>query len=165
MKMSRKNLKRVINEFLDTSRQAQATQDNATVYNQVSNSERAAFIAAMNVAAGAKNESLEEGTVTRFPSDRVRSSQIEDEGQDPVGPVYTIQPYGTDLEGDTASLEADDEDMTAREIAMLRNAMRKRKEITQSARASDVYDIEDEIADMADAYSLGNLTDLFADED
>ena len=158
MKITRKKLRKVINEFLDTSKQTQTAQSKSTVYSQVSNSERAAFIAAMNVVDSTRNEKIEEGTVTRFPSDRVRASQIEDERQDPVGPVYTIHDLGGDL-------EADDEDMSAREIAMLRNAMRKRKEISQSVRARDVYDIEDEIADMADAYSYGNLADLFADED
>ena len=62
-------------------------------------------------------------------------------------------------------LEADEEDMTSKEIKMLRQIMGKRKQTSQQTRASDVQDIEDEIEDLADAFMMGNLADLFADED
>ena len=48
---------------------------------------------------------------------------------------------------------------------MLRQIIGKRKQTSQQTRASDVQDIEDEIEDLADAFMMGNLTDLFADED
>lgn len=162
MKITRRKLKKIMSELLDTSSQTSAR---PTAYNQASNSERAAFIASMNIAGESKDEKLEEGTVTRFPSNRARPSQVEDEGQDPVGPAYTIQPYGTDLAGDTASLETDEEDMTASEIEMLRQIMGKRKEVSKQARSSDVQDMEDDIEDLANAFMMGNMADLFADED
>lgn len=129
-----------------------------------SNAERAALLASKNAATNVVDEKLNEGTVTKFPTDRVRPSQVEDEDQDPVGTTYTIQPYGTDLPGDTR-LEADEEDMTSKEIKMLRQIIGKRKQTSQQTRASDVQDIEDEIEDLADAFMMGNLADLFADED
>ena len=187
MKISRRNLRKTIKEFLDTSyrpssetiQDVETLQSKPTVFDQVSNSERAAFIAAMGIAEKSyESMTLNEGDVIKFPTVDLASGEMpepwgsaryvsphEDEDQDPVGPVYTIQPHGTDLPGDTAHLEADEEDMTPREIEMLRQIMGQRRSLSQRTRADDVQDMENEIEDLADAYMLGNLTDLFADED
>ena len=48
---------------------------------------------------------------------------------------------------------------------MLRKILSQKRDISQRERATDVSSsIEDEIADLVDAYELGNLSDLFADE-
>tara|TARA_A100001011_G_C14194601_1_gene792897 strand:+ start:461 stop:952 length:492 start_codon:yes stop_codon:yes gene_type:complete len=162
MKITRKRLRKTIKEFLDTSYRPAV--EAPSVFDQVSNSERAAFIAAMGVVEKSQeNTSLNEGDVIKFPP-RVSDSSYEDENEDPVGQVYTIQPHGTDLPGDTAHLEADEEDMTPREIEMLRQIMGQRRSLSQRTRADDVQDMEAEIADLEDAYMLGNLADLFDDE-
>ena len=135
MKITRRHLRKTIKEFLDTSYQPSSEvipsiEDmaaNASVFDQVSNSERAAFISAMGIAEKShENMSLNEGDVIKFPTVDLASSEMpepwrsaryvsphEDEDEDPVGPVYTIQPHGTDLPGDTAHLEADEEEHQA----------------------------------------------------
>jgi len=77
MKISRKRLRKIINEFLDTSRPMidQPIPDlkdlsDTSVYDQLTNSERAAFISAMGVAGDAgvpgTNQELNEGDVLSF---------------------------------------------------------------------------------------------------
>jgi hypothetical protein len=169
MKIKRSKLRKIIREFVDTYKDSyRPSLAKPSVYEQLSNSERNAFIQAMGVVSKVSGgEKLDEGTVTRFPSGRVRPPENEDE--DPVGPpggeVVRFMPYETDLPGDTSHLEADEEDMTSREIEMLRKILSQKRDISQRARSTDASSsIEDEIADLVDAYELGNLSDLFADE-
>jgi hypothetical protein len=169
MKIKRSKLRKIIREFVDTYKDSyRPSLAKPSVYEQLSNSERNAFIQAMGVVSKSSGgEKLDEGTVTRFPFDRVGSPENEDE--DPVGPpsgeVVRFMPYETDLPGDTTHLEADEEDMTSREIEMLRKILSQKRDISQRARSTDASSsIEDEIADLVDAYELGNLSDLFADE-
>ena len=87
MKISRKKLRKIINEFLDTSRPIvdQPIPDlsdltTTSVYNQLTNSERAAFISAMGIAGDAgipgTSQELNEGEVIQFP--RRRPQEEED---------------------------------------------------------------------------------------
>ena len=87
MKISRKRLRKIINEFLDTSRPMidQPIPDfrdltTTSVYSQLTNSERAAFISAMGIAGDAgipgTSQELNEGEVIQFP--RSRSQEEED---------------------------------------------------------------------------------------
>ena len=145
-----------------------------SAYDQLTNSERAAFVSAMGIAetaAGQVNESnLSEGTVTQFPADRVRNTHLESEDEDPVGQVYRIQPYGTDLEGDTS--ESDPEDLTSDEISMLQQILNNRSSIRSSIRRSTraAEDTLDTMDDDFESYlqglesDRGNLVDLFDEE-
>lgn len=69
MKVTRRQLKNIIKEFLDTS--AKPTTQATSTYDQATNSERAAFISAMGIAEKAskkgKVDALQEGTVYSFP--------------------------------------------------------------------------------------------------
>ena len=87
MKIKRSKLRKVIREFVDTYKDSyRPSLAKPSVYEELSNSERNAFIQAMGVVSKASGgEKLDEGTVTRFPSDRMRPS-IENEDGDPVGP-------------------------------------------------------------------------------
>ena len=177
MKIKRSKLRKIIREFVDSYRPKDtSTEDmsSTSAYDQLTNSERAAFVSAMGIAetaAGQVNESnLSEGTVTRFPSDRVRNTHLESEDEDPVGQVYRIQPYGTDLEGDTS--ESDPEDLTSDEISMLQQILNNRSSIRSSIRRS-TRAAEDTLGTMDDDFESylqglesdrGNLVDLFDEE-
>ena len=73
MKVTRRQLKSIIREFLDTS--VRPTAQKTSAYDQATNSERAAFISAMGIAEKAskkgKVDALQEGPVIPF---RPRSS-------------------------------------------------------------------------------------------
>jgi hypothetical protein len=86
MKIKRSKLRKIIREFVDTYKDSyRPSLAKPSVYEQLSNSERNAFIQAMGVVSKVSGgEKLDEGTVTRFPSGRVRPPENEDE--DPVGP-------------------------------------------------------------------------------
>jgi len=77
MKINRRQLRKIINEFLDTSRPMidQPIPDlkdlsNTSVYDQLTNSERAAFVSAMGIAGDAgvpgTSQELNEGDVLSF---------------------------------------------------------------------------------------------------
>lgn len=87
MKISRKRLRKIINEFLDTSRPMKDQPipnlkdlTATSVYDQLTNSERAAFISAMGIAGDAgipgTSQELNEGEVIQFP--RRRPQEEED---------------------------------------------------------------------------------------
>ena len=120
MKVTRRQLKNIIKEFLDTS--AKPTTQATSTYDQATNSERAAFISAMGIAEKAskkgKVDALQEGTVYSFPGD--------------FGPA-TKPKTQTDLDGD----------LTPEELAVY--GLGKDP-------YDDKYNIEDEVADQADAY-------------
>lgn len=173
MKIKRSKLRKIIREFVDSYRPKDtSTEDmsSTSAYDQLTNSERAAFVSAMGIAetaAGQVNESnLSEGTVTQFPADRVRNTHLESEDEDPVGQVYRIQPYGTDLEGDTS--ESDPEDLTSDEISMLQQILNNRSSIRRSTRAAD--DTLDTMDKDFESYlqglksDRGNLVNLFDEE-
>ncbi len=177
MKIKRSKLRKIIREFVDSYRPKDtSTEDmsSTSAYDQLTNSERAAFVSAMGIAetaAGQVNESnLSEGTVTQFPADRVRNTHLESEDEDPVGQVYRIQPYGTDLEGDTS--ETDPEDLTSDEISMLQQILNNRSSIRSSIRRSTraAEDTLDTMDDDFESYlqglesDRGNLVDLFDEE-
>jgi len=177
VKIKRSKLRKIIREFVDSYRPKDtSTEDmsSTSAYDQLTNSERAAFVSAMGIAetaAGQVNESnLSEGTVTQFPADRVRNTHLESEDEDPVGQVYRIQPYGTDLEGDTS--ESDPEDLTSDEISMLQQILNNRSSIRSSIRRSTraAEDTLDTMDDDFESYlqglesDRGNLVDLFDEE-
>tara|TARA_X000001382_G_scaffold59682_2_gene41106 strand:- start:886 stop:1422 length:537 start_codon:yes stop_codon:yes gene_type:complete len=177
VKIKRSKLRKIIREFVDSYRPKDtSTEDmsSTSAYDQLTNSERAAFVSAMGIAetaAGQVNESnLSEGTVTQFPADRVRNTHLESEDEDPVGQVYRIQPYGTDLEGDTS--ETDPEDLTSDEISMLQQILNNRSSIRSSIRRSTraAEDTLDTMDDDFESYlqglesDRGNLVDLFDEE-
>jgi len=170
MKIKRSKLRKIIREFVDTYRPQDKSMSNTSVYDQLTNSERSAFISAMGIAENASSpgseSDLSEGTVTQFPADRVRNAPLENEDEDPVGQVYRIQPYGTDLEGDTS--ESDPEDLTSDEISMLQQILNNRSSIRRSTRVED--DTLDTMDDDFESYlqglesDRGNLVDLFDEE-
>jgi len=94
MKISRKKLRKIINEFLDTSRpmvdqSIPNLEDltNTSVYDQLTNSERAAFISAMEIAGGKSlNQNLNEGSVVKGPWRDFEEDDFE-EDHDPDGDV------------------------------------------------------------------------------
>jgi len=168
MKIKRSKLRKIIREFVDTYRPQDKSMSSTSVYDQLTNSERSAFISAMGIAENASspgNESdLSEGTVTQFPADRVRNTPLENEDEDPVGQVYRIQPYGTDLEGDTS--ESDPEDLTSDEISMLQQILDNRSELRRRARAEDdtLDTMDDDFESYLQGLESGKLVDLFDEE-
>lgn len=95
MKISRKRLRKIINEFLDTSRPMidQPIPDlkdltNTSVYDQLTNSERAAFVSAMGIAGDAgipgTSQDLSEGSVIKGPW---TSRKKFDSSNDPDGDI------------------------------------------------------------------------------
>jgi len=174
MKIKRSKLRKIIREFVDMYRQQDTrTEDmsSTSAYDQLTNSERSAFISAMGIAENAASQGsesdLSEGTVTQFPTDRVRNTPLESEDEDLVGQVYRMHPYRTDLEGDTS--ESDPEDLTSIEISMLQQILDNRSELRRRARAED--DTLDTMDDDFESYlqglesDRGNLVDIFDEED
>jgi hypothetical protein len=162
MKIKRSKLRKIIREFVDSYRPKDtSTEDmsSTSAYDQLTNSERAAFVSAMGIAetaAGQVNESnLSEGTVTQFPSDRVRPS-VENEDEDPVGQVYKFQPYGTDLEGDDT--ESDPTDLSQQEVDVLSSMMSNVPE-DDISRSQD-----DDFESYLQGLESGKLVDLFDEE-
>ena len=161
MKIKRSKLRKVIREFVDTYKDSyRPSLAKPSVYEQLSNSERNAFIQAMGVVSKASGEEkLEEGTVTRFPSDRVRSS-IENEDEDPVGQIYKFQPYGTDLEGDDT--ESDPTDLSSEEFDAMLAAMES--PVSGDSDEDWIYDLEGEMEAKMQGLESGKLVDLFDKE-
>ena len=107
------------------------------------------------VSKASGNEKLEEGTVTRFPSDRVRPS-IENEDEDPVGQIYKFQPYGSDLEGDDT--ESDPTDLSQQEVDVLSSMMSNVPEDDISRSQDDDFEA------YLQGLESGKLVDLFGEE-
>jgi len=157
MKIKRSKLRNIIKEFVDTYKDSyRPSLAKPSVYEQLSNSERNAFIQAMGVVSKASGtEKLDEGTVTRFPSDRVRPP-VENEDEDPVGQVYKFQPYGTDLEGDDT--ESDPTDLNQREVDVLSSMMSNIPEDDISRSQDDDFEA------YLSGLETGKLVDLFDEE-
>jgi len=104
MKISRKKLRKIINEFLDTSRpisdQPIPNLEDLTktsVYDQLTNSERSAFISAMEIAGGKNlNQNLSEGSVIKGPWTGFEEYDFE-EDYDPDGDVTRAELEDADL--------------------------------------------------------------------
>ena len=157
MKIKRSKLRKIIREFVDTYKDSyRPSLAKPSVYEQLSNSERNAFIQAMGVGSKASGgEKLEEGTVTQFPSGRVRPP-TENEDEDPVGQVYKFQPYGTDLEGDDT--ESDPTDLSQQEVDVLSSMMSNVPE-DDTSRSQD-----DDFEAYLQGLESGKLVDLFDEE-
>tara|TARA_R110000823_G_scaffold276658_1_gene395221 strand:+ start:15 stop:533 length:519 start_codon:yes stop_codon:yes gene_type:complete len=172
MKIKRSKLRKIIREFVDTYRQQDTrTEDmsSTSAYDQLTNSERSAFISAMGIAENAASQGsesdLSEGTVTQFPTGRVRNIPLENEDEDLVGQVYKFQPYDADLEGDVT--ESDPEDLTSDEIQILQQSLNNRSSIRRRTRAEDdtLDALDDDFESYLRAIDQGNLVDIFDEED
>ena len=157
MKIKRSKLRKIIREFVDTYKDSyRPSLTKPSVYEQLSNSERNAFIQAMGVVSKVSGgEKLDEGTVTRFPSDRVRPP-TESEDEDPVGQIYKFQPYGTDLEGDDT--ESDPTDLSQQEVDVLSSMMSNVPEDDISRSQDDDFEA------YLKGLESGKLVDLFDEE-
>ena len=168
MKIKRSKLRKIIREFVDTYKDSyRPSLAKPSVYEQLSNSERNAFIQAMGVVSKASGgEKLDEGTVTRFPFDRVRSSENEDE--DPVGfpgdKVVNFMPYKTDLPGDRSIdvTESDPTDLSADELDAMLAAMES--PVSGDSDEDWIYDLEGEMEAKMQGLESGKLVDLFDKE-
>ena len=163
MKISRKKLRKIINEFLDTTRPMvdQPIPDlkdltSTSVYDQLTNSERAAFVSAMGIAGDAgitgTSQELNEGDVISF---RQRQRELPDldgyvtpyELRDAdLAPVHHLPPTPEEEENiqrklTTARLSnlPDDDDLDAMiELLEQRYEKEKREEEAYQKRAADL---------------------------
>jgi len=127
MKVTRRQLKSIIREFLDTS--VRPTAQKTSAYDQATNSERAAFISAMGIAEKAsekgKVDALQEAKFYQFPTKKdpldifkqqVADANASQEVVDPDGDLTPAEIGEYDLEdevenqADAYAAEFDDED-------------------------------------------------------
>lgn len=165
MKISRKRLRKIINEFLDASRPMvdQPIPDlkdltATSVYDQLTNSERAAFVSAMRIAGDAgipgTSQELNEGPVIRGPwgSDfdddhdpdgDITDSELKNAG---LAPVHHLPPTPEEEEDLQRKLTTtrlsnlpDDDDLDAMiELLAQRYEEEKNKESAYQERTSDL---------------------------
>jgi hypothetical protein len=109
MKVTRRQLKSIIREFLDTS--VRPTAQKTSVYDQATNSERAAFISAMGIAEKASKkgnvDALQEGPAIPFiprPSGPISMGPAAQSGEVVDFPVE-------DEDGDITPQDLDDYDL------------------------------------------------------
>ena len=111
MKVTRRQLKNIIKEFLDTS--AKPTTQATSTYDQATNSERAAFISAMGIAEKAskkgKVDALQEGTVYSFPGAFGPETQTDLDG-DLTPEELAVYGLGKDPYDDEYDIEDEVED-------------------------------------------------------
>ena len=172
MKIKRSKLRNVIKEFLNTYKPDDSSipklddMTDASVYDQVSNSERAAFVASMGIAEKAHADpSLKEGTTIPFPRNRA-SKKLDAERDE--GEIFRFQPYNSGLPGDITNVEeSDPEDLSFEEIEMLRNILNTRRNVQTDVRTEDSMpsDLDDDFEAYLQGMESGNLVDLFEEED
>ena len=130
MKISRKRLRKIINEFLDTSRPMidQPIPDlkdlsNTSVYDQLTNSERAAFVSAMGIAGDSgipgTSQELNEGDVISFRQHQRALPDLDgditpnDLRAAGLAPVHHLPPTPEEEEGQAAEPETPAEEAPA----------------------------------------------------
>jgi len=157
MKVTRRQLKSIIREFLDTS--VRPTAQETSVYDQATNSERAAFISAMGIAEKAskkgKVDALQEGPVIPF---RPRSSGPM--LMDPASQSGEVVDFPVeDEDGDITPQDLDDYDLDEDPLEVFKqqvaNAKASQTVVDPDGDLSpdeiDEYDLEDEVEDLLDA--------------
>lgn len=143
MKISRKRLRKIINEFLDTSRPVidQPIPDledltSTSVYDQLTNSERAAFISAMEIAGGKSlNQNLNEGSIVKGPQRWFEEDDFE-EDHDSDGDVTSAELESADLIDDREHEE--DEIATAIEMLARRYQSEKARQAELAAQGVEM---------------------------
>lgn len=166
MKISRKKLRKIINEFLDTTRPMvdQPIPDlkdltSTSVYEQLTNSERAAFVSAMGIAGDAgitgTSQELNEGDVISFRQRQrelpdldgdITPDELRDANLAPVHRLPSTPPTREEEENiqrklTTARLSnlPDDDDLDAMiELLAQRYEKEKREEEAYQKRATDL---------------------------
>jgi hypothetical protein len=163
MKVTRRQLKNIIKEFLDTS--AKPTTQATSTYDQATNSERAAFISAMGIAEKAskkgKVDALQEGPMIPF---RPRSASTMTMRPDEEGQVidFPIE----DEDGDITPEELSDYDLDEDplEIFKAQVANAKQKSPVPPMTPEEEEDLDDDFEAYLRGLESGKVVDLDPNE-
>ena len=163
MKVTRRQLKNIIKEFLDTS--AKPTTQATSTYDQATNSERAAFISAMGIAEKAskkgKVDALQEGPMIPF---RPRPASTMTMSPDEEGQVidFPIE----DEDGDITPEELSDYDLDEDplEIFKAQVANAKQKSSVPPMTPEEEEDLDDDFEAYLRGLESGKVVDLDPNE-
>lgn len=167
MKVTRRQLKNIIREFLDVGAKKTATRP--SVYDQASNSERAAFISAMGIAEKAskskKIDALNEGPVLPF---RQKPGVGVTPGEEMSGEVVDF-PYDEDVEDFDGDITPEDLDTFGLDKTSPLDVFKK--QIANASKASKVppmtpeeeEELDDDFGEYLDAVESGKVVE-FPDE-
>jgi len=150
MKVTRRQLKSIIREFLDTS--VRPTAQKTSAYDQATNSERAAFISAMGIADKAsekgKVDALQEAKFYQFPTKKDPLDIFKQQVADANASQEVVDP-----DGDLSPAEIDEYDLEDEVEDLLDAATGRAGEnvaVLGHNKYEDEYEYEDEDEDEDD---------------
>ena len=160
MKVTRRQLKNIIKEFLDTS--VKPTIQQTSSYDQATNSERAAFISAMGIAERASKKGKMGGALSEGPMIPFRPKNNNSMAMEPGEEAEILGFPSQDMDGDITPEEINQYDLEEDplEIFKAQVANAKNSSHVPPMTPEEEMDLDDEFEDYLQALESGSVVEF-----
>jgi hypothetical protein len=164
MKVTRRQLKNIIKEFLDVS--AKPATQTTSAYDQATNAERAAFISAMGIAEKASKKGKIDNTLSEGPMIPFRPRATNAMTMNPEEEAEIFDFPAEDMDGDITPEEMDTYDLDEDHLETFKSqvANAKNKSLVPPMSTEEEEDLDDEFESYLQGLESGAVEDLYPNE-